>query len=543
MWKWILNAVGALVLAALGLGAYSSDKVYLCFPHATVTVRLTAFALALACMTTAAAIADDQPVAVAVDWRALTLTDLAAARSQLLDNTPGSVAGVDPMFRARIARAYGQARQDASKATSPAGYRFTLERFVETFQDNHLRVDFRDPAPAQWPGFMVGYRQARIHIVVTENSRADPIGAVLIGCDRIFAGAMAEQNLAHYVGRWSVPAARRAVAPYLLVDQGNPFVTRPTRCTFAYRGRAWNRTLNWRAISAPDLSSRIRTARNVGHAQHGGVRLLPDGGYWLGLPTLNALNPSAVAELESLMGGIDRDAPKLRAAPYVVIDLRGDKGGNTFVALRVLNAIWGSGAVGDVRARDLRAEWRASGANLGYLSQVQPMLGKLFGEQSTAYTGLDHIIHGMTAAIADGRALYVDPDEYALLAGGDATEHHPVRAKAYLLTDGDCESSCLNLVDLARKLPGAVQIGDETGADTLYLENRPAPLPSGRAVLELPMKHYRNRERGQNVAYSPALHWRGDMGDDHGLEAWIAGFARHAAPATAQSYLAKPFVK
>ncbi len=383
-------------------------------------LRLIALTFTLACTTLAVAVAGDVPVAVADDWRALTLTDLDAAKGQLLENTPGSVVGVDPMFRDRIARAYDQAREDASKVTSPAGYRFTLERFVETFQDNHLRIDFRDPTPAQWPGFMVGYRHGRFRIIVTENPRADPIGAVLIGCDHVFAKTMAQQDLGRYVGRWSVPAARRAVAPYLLVDQGNPFVARPTRCVFAHLSKTWNRVLSWRAISAPDLSSRVQVARNVGHAQRGGVRLLPDGGYWLGLPTLNALNPAAVSELELLMAGIDRDAPKLRAAPYVVVDLRGDRGGNTFVALRVLNAIWGAGSVGDVRARDLRAEWRASPSNLGYLSQVRPVLGKMFGEQSAAYTGLNHIVQGMTAAIADGHALYIDPDEYALLAAGGA---------------------------------------------------------------------------------------------------------------------------
>ena len=37
MWKWILGAVGALVLAAVGLAIYLSDKIYLRFPHATVT--------------------------------------------------------------------------------------------------------------------------------------------------------------------------------------------------------------------------------------------------------------------------------------------------------------------------------------------------------------------------------------------------------------------------------------------------------------------------------------------------------------------------
>ena len=82
---------------------------------------------------------------------------------------------------------------------------------------------------------------------------------------------------------------------------------------------------------------------------------------------------------------------------------------------------------------------------------------------------------GFKAAVAAKQPLYVDPDEYALLDSGAGGATFKVRAKPYLFTDGGCVSSCLNLVDMVRKLPGVLQIGDETASDTFYLENRSAP--------------------------------------------------------------------
>jgi hypothetical protein len=103
---------------------------------------------------------------------------------------------------------------------------------------------------------------------------------------------------------------------------------------------------------------------------------------------------------------------------------------------------------------------------------------------------------------------------------------HTVTARPFLLTDGACVSSCLNLVDLVVKLPNVVQIGDETASDTEYLENRGAPLPSSQAVLQFPIKRYRNRERPVNASHKPALEWPGDMADTTALEHWVATLAK-----------------
>lgn len=99
-----------------------------------------------------------------------------------------------------------------------------------------------------------------------------------------------------------------------------------------------------------------------------------------------------------------------------------------------------------------------------------------------------------------------------------------------MLTDPDCASACLDTVDLWKAL-GAVQIGQETSADTVYMEVRGAELPSGRADMGVPMKVYRGRARGHNEPQRPAQSYPGDLGDAAAVRAWVAGLAAGAVRA------------
>lgn len=68
---------------------------------------------------------------------------------------------------------------------------------------------------------------------------------------------------------------------------------------------------------------------------------------------------------------------------------------------------------------------------------------------------------------------------------------------------------------------GAVQVGRETSADTVYMEIRQASLPSGLAEVAVPMKVYRGRARGNNEPQRPQYVIEGDMSDDAALLASI----------------------
>jgi hypothetical protein len=460
-----------------------------------------------------------------LNWKEAAETDLAAGKATLLSNTPGAVSGVDADFLNTIEVAYSLASKDAARTTDYAGYRASLERFVNVFQDDHLWVDFKDPPKRQWPGFLPGYRNGHFVVTSTSSQSLQLAHAQIVSCDNVQMSRLARREIQTYVGRWSVASARRQFAPYLFVDIGNPFVRRPARCTFLRDGKTWTQELGWEPIAPGDLAPVLRSAQNIAPQPSGGVRVAMDGGYWIGIPTLSALNPQAIGSLEGLMKAIEGSANEIRSAKYFVIDLRGNSGGNTFVALRVLNAIWGEGVIDSVRPRNLRAQWRASPENLQYLDGVMPILTRLFGATAPAVTGLSQITSGFTQAIARQEPLYVDPDEYSILDGQSEGGKYPVMAQPFLLTDGACVSSCLNLVDLMLSLPHVRQVGDETGADTYYLENRPAPLPTGHAVLQIPIKLYSNRTRQKNASHEPSAKWSGDMGDTEGIEAWIAGIA------------------
>ena len=92
--------------------------------------------------------------------------------------------------------------------------------------------------------------------------------------------------------------------------------------------------------------------------------------------------------------------------------------------------------------------------------------------------------------------------------------------RVYVLTDGTCASACLDAVDLWTAL-GAVPIGQETSADTLYMEVGEAKMPSGLASVGIPMKVYRGRARGSNVPITPRYAFTGDMRDTPALERWV----------------------
>lgn len=99
-----------------------------------------------------------------------------------------------------------------------------------------------------------------------------------------------------------------------------------------------------------------------------------------------------------------------------------------------------------------------------------------------------------------------------------------MKGNVFVLTDFRCGSACLDAVDLWKTL-GAVQIGRETNADTVYMELRETALPSGLAKVWVPMKVYRGRGRGNNEPQVPAHVFAGGMADEQALRAWVQGLA------------------
>lgn len=461
------------------------------------------------------------------DWSARLRTDAQGLHDDIAANHPGMANDQDPGFAAHNDSQLRLALQRARQIHDYAGYLFALRGYTASFDDVHVEFVAHDPRPelpTAWPGFLTGWSPDNVQRVVVRAADAPlPIGAILQGCDGLDAASLAQRNLAPFAGRWMLATQRIRYSGDLLLDQGNPFIQRPVACSFTVDGRPRRITLEWRALSPDDVDAkRAETAPRA--RPETGFEKLSDGSYWISLPDF-ASDPAAKPgrELVGLLAELRRRQQDLHRAPWVVLDLRGNNGGSSDWSNQVARILWGDASVDTVGAwyNDF-VQWRASTANARTMGDALIRLNKAPGMSANDLKWVAAIAAGLDAALKTGHPLWREP---ALPPTRRMAPAPPPDGLVYVLTDFRCASACLDAVDLWRAL-GAVQIGQQTAADTYYLDARIDTLPAGIASLEMPMKVYRNRARGNNVPWTPTYPYGGDMRDTSALRTWVRDLPR-----------------
>lgn len=464
------------------------------------------------------------PIAPAahVDWGARLRADADAFRAAVLDSHPGPVDPENPAFPALLRRAHARALERARTATSFPAYAAALDELTATFDDGHLGITADPQAEAryawsyQWPGFVTTLRDGK-HVVAIASAGMPPVGATRVGCDGQTADQLAADRIGRFVGRWMLRSRREAQGGLLFLPPDNPWLTPLRACRFDVAGRVRKVRLRWCPLDAKRRAAMLAT---LGLRHHSPVSLeqLPDQSFWINMGSFES-DPSTPdgANLTRLNAAIADQAAALRVAPRVVFDLRGNNGGSSAWVSRAATLIWGSGPIDRLNNPAERAAWRVSDANIAQIERYRTTFAAQRATDPAPYDWAVRTAAGLTAARARGDRLWIEPAGEPVLA---ATDAHPVTARVFVLTDRGCGSACLDAVDVLTGL-GAVQVGQETSADTLYMEVRQQVLADG-AVIWVPMKAYRGRRRGSNVPAVPRHVWRGAMDDTAGLRAWIA---------------------
>lgn len=467
----------------------------------------------------AAAQIEPQPVL----WGQALREDAQALHDMIADNHPGTIDAANPAFNASLETGLALALDRAQTADSYSAWRAALTEYASSFDDVHLGLtnikDNPEPTLVRWPGFLVGLRSTpggdRYEVVFSRDAAVPPIGAILEACDGRPADALGREMIGREVGRWSLRSTRVSHAVWTLVDAGNPYVRRPEQCDFTIDGRTAHHTLSWRALDPVD--------RDAGIAAAGGERFTASTmirpwarGLWTELGDFDADSRTPEGQkLTSLLAGTEARVAELRAAPLLVFDLRGNNGGSSTWISTLAKTIWGADYFDAHAASSTSIDWRASSDNLAKLESYRDQ----FSSQPDTLAYLNRLIDGMKAARAAGSPLFHERVKATQTTSTSLA--NPGVGKAYVLTDYGCASACLDAVDILTDL-GAVQLGQETSADTLYNEIRYIPLPSGRATAYVPMKVYRESSRANNEPAVPAHIWSGLMTDTAGIEKWIA---------------------
>ncbi len=453
------------------------------------------------------------------EWAALTQGDVEAAYRILNEDHPALSAEIgDRAFRARIEAARTLALSRSQQVTTQGGYLAVLAGFAVAAGDKHIWSRAHEPSETvDWAGLIVSRRGNR-YVVVDHDAPEGPSlkGAGLLACDGVDVDKLAEARLGGFRAVWSIEAQRIQNAPVLLVDFANPFAPRPKTCTFEAGGTRRDVMLAWRSIKRADLRPRIVPALNRGAAGFG-VRSFA-GGKWIALQALDDSAPAVVQQVKAQLN-------ELLAAPIVVLDMRGNGGGNSGYGDQIAVELFGSARFDALQrnpsTRGCNTVWRISPRNLAtmrqYVERFQKDSPDFAREIERQLKAAESRTSGFTGPIDCGRGNGAAP-------AGAELPPQAAKGRIVLLTDNACFSSCLLVTDRFRKL-GALHVGQATDAGTAYFEVREDRLPSGRSYFST-LQAFSPSSPYEIGPFAPAVTYDGDVADAAALEAWIAAVAR-----------------
>lgn len=449
-------------------------------------------------------------------WRQMAEADLEAAYLLLRDNHPAAVPSLgDVQFRENLEHEHDIARQRAATIGSYQGYLAVLAGFATSFGDEHIWTNPKlRGVRYRWAGLVMARRGSK-WIVATQDKTSDApdlVGASLVSCDGVAAEAFAARSLGFRV---SAPIEAQYVAhgAFMLVDDGNPFIHRPNECTFESESRKHSVTLDWREVATPLLAERLQASLDVDGAGFG-IRTVDDM-TWISMERLSA-------EAQPVLDDFRTRREQLLRSPALVIDVRGNGGGNSRYGRELATLIYGDAYVDTilVEPSTCGAVWRASPGNAAALRAA----ARTAPEPDTAehYTDL---AARMETAISKGQAFETPlPECESRSEMTDDMARGALRpdydGRVILLTDHACFSSCLLMTSDFRKL-GALHVGAETNAATRYMEVREIELPSGLSTFTTLQKVQLGGESTIGP-FTPNRVAPNGTGDTKALEDWIA---------------------
>ena len=458
-------------------------------------------------------------------WRVLAIADVEAIRQGLLTLHPAMRDADAGVFETRLETAYRAARRRADTAAGFLDWRDAVNGFVLAFRDGHTFVRFNAlPARALWPGFLIDSRGVDRVATAAEADSDVANGDVLLACDGKPIETLLEENLDGREADWSKAPERIRQAWRLLIDYRTGQPATIASCTFDRRGAPRAVRLKWRTASSAELAAKtLPLLRTPAIDRPDRLDLPPRGGALIRLGSFGD-----EGALEAVERAMRARLERLRAAPFIVFDLRGNRGGNSTWGERFGGVLWGEAAM-QARARpSLGKEFRASPEAI---AQYRAMAARFdaAGPDMAGPAGYWHEIAARVAASTDGDArLFVDygPEEPRPVTP------LPVPARTgpvFVLTDAGCFSSCVLVADALHRM-GAVQIGEPTGQNEPYGEVAgPLDLPSGLGRWWVPLSIIR-QTRDSLGGLPVDIAWTGAIDDDAAIFRWIAQLAKHTAP-------------
>jgi hypothetical protein len=447
----------------------------------------------------------------ATQWQAMARADLEAARDKIREAHPGILDLQNPQFNDWVESGYQEAIGLVPHVMSYDTALQAVRYYTTGFNDGHLSYsdDVRSDVPVWVAGWRLEMRNGDYVVATTLPdwpARLPPEGHIWLGCDGVEADEILSGDVGPFVRRGSDPAARA-------IQASSAWMLRPVQANFkecSFRGRdqvVSRYPVVFRPITRGQLFSALSRSTGNGSPSAENTFDLLDGVLWVRAGNFSLRGGTDDAkDLDQMLSELSQ----VVEARIIVFDVRGNRGGDSSIGDRIFDAATG-GLDFDRRDMDslprYYAQWRVSGHLLSFLDKAVEDSITLYGTDS-ARVDEDQDFRAKVLAARSSGEDWVDQEAGFAITQADVIQRNGrlrrSPAAVALLTDSGCVSACLDFADVVLKVPGAIHLGESTGADSVYMVGSVARLPSGNA-LRVPVKVWRNRPRGNNEPYVPTV--------------------------------------
>ena len=267
-------------------------------------------------------------------WGQILAEDAQAFHDIVLENHPGAVDPGKCWLQLATGCRPGASSYESPHCDNPRRLCVCASAVTSSsFDDGHLQFkndSFPPPTKArEWPGFLTRDIGGREVVFVREGAADPPLGSTLVECDGHSPKWLLDNRVIRYNIHWALEGPRQQISSNLFYQADNPYSFQPTTCIFKARNQRKTYHLDWHPIPAKErwneLLAPIYSRTNAGINLH----KLGDG-YWVDAGSFDSDNKGDVDLLNRLVHLVKDQATLLRSARFIVLDLRGNNGGNSY---------------------------------------------------------------------------------------------------------------------------------------------------------------------------------------------------------------------
>ena len=451
------------------------------------------------------------------NWSHVAQHDLEWVHQTIFEGHPAILEKSDKAFHAWFKDGYAQALDLAKNVINEKQALATVRFYATGFQDGHLAIvpentgDASSWISSSWAGWIMQKRGD--DFIVTDHAKHWPIplppqGAKVLTCDEQSVSRLIETKIAPYVDqRLGLLSAWLKLAAHVSVDVPMEPLWEPLRIKNCLVELPDKTRKNYPVVWQESDEGIRRAFMHKSYQQS--LRDLGDGVYWIHVSNFLP-NQTEATELENLLEKIRN----LDKAKIVILDTRGNGGGNSINGYKILKALLQDEMPEE--PSEARAYWRVTPIAVNTMASHIDYFRQVEGEAGDTYLGVKSLLEQLRTAQSQQQEWLADLSD---LPNSDE-KGLAFKGQLGLVTDAYCASACLDFVDAVLRVPGVVHFGLPTSADTNYMDMTQLKLPSG-LLMWMPLKIHRNRSRGSNQPHIPQFLYEDDICDTKALQKWV----------------------